>query len=228
MGKRGPQARKGAPTTIRFEPTLRAALEVAAVKSGRTLSEEVAQRLRLTLEGGDESLETRGLLLALKATIDRVENLSGEHWHADPFTCRELVPAFEHLLSAADPDPNVVAAQLPPSFPTSVPDGMPDLKRKVAKQYAAQGVGKVCAEQTLELIAREPPAGINAGVFASAFPAEYASTLHDLFNRKPKQAAFRYAESLGDEGDLDVLPTADERAADDEAAAASAAREKKQ
>ncbi len=50
MGKRGPPGRKGAPTTIRFEPAIRERLERAAHQANRSLSEEVTARLELSLD----------------------------------------------------------------------------------------------------------------------------------------------------------------------------------
>ncbi len=104
MGKRGPQATKGAPTTIRLEPALRAKLEAAAVASERSLSEEIATRLALSFnneEGMDPEFgddETYALCRLIASTFFTVQMEARHPWHEHAWTFEQSCAGIAELL----------------------------------------------------------------------------------------------------------------------------------
>jgi hypothetical protein len=105
MGKRGPPPRKGAPTTIRFEPELRERLETAAAAAGRSISEEVAACVELSLypERQFGNVETYALCRVIAEALRDVEQETGRAWFAHPWSFEHGKQAVAELLRFFQP-----------------------------------------------------------------------------------------------------------------------------
>lgn len=79
---------KRSPISMRTTPTIRAALEAAAERQGRSLAQEIEQRLERSIEmdGIRGSRETAQLIEAVAAEIIDVERWSGGRWFEDQMT----------------------------------------------------------------------------------------------------------------------------------------------
>jgi hypothetical protein len=159
VGKRGPQpgsAKKGATTSIRFEPGLKKRLAAAAKRNGVTFSEEVSQRLELSFstlatreaEFGDRS--TYAFCRFLARAFQKVREETGYHWTGHPFAFKHAKQAVEELLDLMSPPGTL-----------QVPDDMPvlmtlrshhgpkvDLSNLIELMAAAQ-IGSIAAERTI-------------------------------------------------------------------------------
>ena len=111
--------------TIRETAQGRQALLDAAASSGRTLSDEIAQRLRQSfkydLAGG--SVNTAFLEL-LGAQIREIEADSGQSWRTDPGTWQKVRNALLREVEVRAPPPGAESQGPPVSAETA--DGPPD------------------------------------------------------------------------------------------------------
>jgi hypothetical protein len=133
---RGEFKGKTATLTTRITPTTRGALESAARKSDRSLSQEVEYRLdQSLLKNRDRRGDILALAEAIAMLLQCVERATKAHWQDDGFTCRALQHGIEFLLShfgaretlAVPPGVKGAAAEMPPAL---------------AKRYSsAKGVG---------------------------------------------------------------------------------------
>jgi hypothetical protein len=110
MGKRGAQAgtqKREAPSSIRFDPDLKARLTAAAEQSGRSFSDEVAKRLGASFGSevertfGDQ--ETYALAVLVATAAQEIRNLSGQAWHQDRWSFEQLSTATGKILEYFEP-----------------------------------------------------------------------------------------------------------------------------
>jgi TraY domain len=122
----GPFKGKNANLTTRITTDTRAALERAAKRSGRSLSQEAERRLdesfRRDLAPRSQHLAALGPLIVMVA--QRIESVTGKDWRLDSFTCEALREGIDAVLShfGASGDTTVppkvldAAAKLPAAF----------------------------------------------------------------------------------------------------------------
>jgi hypothetical protein len=116
MGKRGPQPkppaeRKSESINIRFAPGLRAQLDAARQVDGRSLSQEIETRLRLSLEAPEKEKEKFGgptnnwLLRIIANQIKTVERFAGDkRWWEDVYTFNQVQLLVDTFLEFFRPD----------------------------------------------------------------------------------------------------------------------------
>lgn len=133
---RGEFAGKTATLTTRITPATREALERAAQKSGRSLSQEAEHRLdQSLLINRDRRRDVRALGEAIAMLLQCVERATEARWADDAFTCRALQHGIEFLISHFGPRE---ALAVPPSVKGAAAEMPPAL----AKRYSsAKGVG---------------------------------------------------------------------------------------
>lgn len=165
MGKRGPVARKGAPTTIRFEPALRSQLEQAAERGGRSLSEEVTLRLRLSLEGRDierdfGDAETYGLARLIGWAFEDIKRQSGHTWFEHPWSYKHAARSLDRLFSYFRPPGSSAVPDDAPLLEHMRQQGMSDLIIESARlklaSYEYGIIGGSAAVALLEAAAANP------------------------------------------------------------------------
>jgi hypothetical protein len=142
----------------RVSPEIRAALTSAAEAAGHSLSREIEDRLRRSFatdgvqgEGGAED-KTESLLWGLRSAIERVEDLTGQQWHADGFTRDAAADAAGWFIRFLGPD----SGPPPPTFPRGFEWASGDLRLENARQFIEYGVGKQCAETTIRAMVPFP------------------------------------------------------------------------
>jgi len=90
---------KSATLTTRITPETRAAMERAAQKSGRSLSQEVEHRLNdSVLNERDRRSDVRALAEAIAIITEKVELATGKQWLQDAFTGDALRGGIEVLV----------------------------------------------------------------------------------------------------------------------------------
>ena len=123
---RGEFRGKTATLTTRITPETRAALDRAAQKSGRSLSQEVEHRLDLSIRRDrdlNHQRHIRALAEAIALLTQQVERATGKCWRDDPFTGEALRHAIEFLISHYAPHGAIevpapveaAAARVPPA-----------------------------------------------------------------------------------------------------------------
>jgi hypothetical protein len=93
---------KSATLATRITPSTRAALERAAEKSGRSLSQEVEARLVLSIRkdrNRDQTTQIRALGEAIMLTAQCVERATESHWTEDAFTGEAVRQGAAFLIS---------------------------------------------------------------------------------------------------------------------------------
>ncbi len=118
----GEYAGKAATFSTRITPGLRAALDRAAKRNGRSLSQEVERRLENSFDkklqrdrreeladsfGGTEGL---GLVLLLGELVNQVTVGGAYRWSRDPSTYLQLVKGIDAVLAALAPDEEAAAS----------------------------------------------------------------------------------------------------------------------
>jgi hypothetical protein len=85
---------------VNLTPDLRAHLEAAIVRTGRSLAEEVRERLGSSLFA-DEQLDqpTRSFQAAIPQLARKVRGYFGAEWHADVYACEAMSDAVVELLA---------------------------------------------------------------------------------------------------------------------------------
>jgi hypothetical protein len=122
---RGDFSKKTAAITTRVTAATKGALERAAQKSGRSLSQEIEHRLDVSIRRDREFARQghiRALAEAIALVAERVERATEKDWRNDPFTSEALRHAVEFFLFhfAAQGTPEVpasvkaTAARMPP------------------------------------------------------------------------------------------------------------------
>ena len=130
---RGEFRGKSATLATRITPSTRMALDRAARKSGRSLSQEVEVRLNLSLRKGDHGNHIRALGEAIMLLTQCVERATGKHWNEDAFTGEAVRLGAEFLISHFAPrGPQV----MPKSIEEAVVRGAPETYR------SSTGVGE--------------------------------------------------------------------------------------
>ena len=96
---RGEFKGKSATLTTRITPETRAAMERAAQKSGRSLSQEVERRLNdSVLNDRNRRSDVRALVEAIAIVTEKVEIATGKNWLQDAFTGEALRHGIEVLV----------------------------------------------------------------------------------------------------------------------------------
>jgi len=122
---RGEFKNKSRTLTTRITAATRTALERAAKKSGRSLSQEIESRLDISIRRDrdrDHHRHIRALAQAIAFVTERVERATGKCWREDPFTGEALRHAIEFLVFHYAPHGELVvpasveaaAARVPP------------------------------------------------------------------------------------------------------------------
>jgi hypothetical protein len=108
---------KRAPINMRITPATRSALDAAAAREGRSLAQEIEQRLErsLELEKAQGGPATAALVATIVADIAEIERLTGKSWAVDNetyFAVRRAVIAaiLDRTPDFAENSPEVVAA----------------------------------------------------------------------------------------------------------------------
>lgn len=91
---------KRAPISMRTTPSIRAALEEAADREGRSLAQEIEQRLERSVaeeqvRGGPHNVR---LLDAIAAEVATIETITGESWNKDQVTFHLILLAIPEML----------------------------------------------------------------------------------------------------------------------------------
>ena len=107
---------KSAMLTTRITPETRAAMERAAKKSGRSLSQEVERRLNdSVLNDRNRRSDVRALAEAMAIVTEKVELATGKNWLQDAFTGEALRHGIEVLVRHFAPHgpraPNIEGAE---------------------------------------------------------------------------------------------------------------------
>jgi len=96
---RGDYKGKSATLTTRITPETRAAMDRAAQKSGRSLSQEVERRLIDSVRNErNRRSDVRALAEAVAIVAEKVEIATGKHWLQDAFTGEALRRGIEVLV----------------------------------------------------------------------------------------------------------------------------------
>ena len=96
---RGDFTGKTATLTTRITAETRAAMERAAQKSGRSLSQEVERRLNDSVRNErNRRYDVRALAEAIAIVAEKVEKATGKHWLQDAFTGEALRGGIETLV----------------------------------------------------------------------------------------------------------------------------------
>src|SRR5215813_340597 len=98
---RGDYKGKSATLTTRITPDTRAAMDRAAQKSGRSLSQEVEHRLNASIRKDykhNRHPHIRALAEAIAMLTYWVEKRTQKHWNDDPFTAEALRRAIESFV----------------------------------------------------------------------------------------------------------------------------------
>ena len=98
---------KRSPINMRTTPAIRAALEEAAERGGRSLAQEIEQRLERSIEeesrrGGPQ---TAALIAAILSDIADIEAATGKQWHEDIATFGAVRYAISEQLADRLPIP---------------------------------------------------------------------------------------------------------------------------
>lgn len=161
LGGRPPERgeSKRSPISMRTTPSIRAALELAAEREGRSLAQEIEQRLERSVaeeavRGGAHNVR---LLDAIAAEIATIEELTGSRWHEDPTTFHLITLAVPEMLKRHAPPiaNNEVVAKASAEYAAA--------KAKVdeAKAYLAS-IG-AWALPMPDALLNNPPAGMFGG-----------------------------------------------------------------
>jgi hypothetical protein len=111
--------------STRVTPETRRALEEAATKSGRSLSQEVEYHLRKAMEKPSGEGRNISLACAVALLVENIERGTKADWRSDPFTGQALHYGVEALLfhfappeepRAVPPAVEAAAAKMPPEF----------------------------------------------------------------------------------------------------------------
>jgi hypothetical protein len=97
---------KTATLTTRIAPDTRTALEKAAKETGRSLSQEIENRLRRSIAsdyGSGEEKHNRAFGRLTVELAGMVEAVTGERWRTDPFAHRALRAALNIILDRLAP-----------------------------------------------------------------------------------------------------------------------------
>jgi hypothetical protein len=101
----GPFKGKSATFTTRITQDTREALELAAEKSGRSISQVAENYLRAALKKPAGEPRNRALADLVELVAEDVEEATGRSWLEDSFTCQALRLSIEALVLHFAPDP---------------------------------------------------------------------------------------------------------------------------
>jgi hypothetical protein len=144
---RGEFKGKSAALTTRITPETRAAMDRAAQKSGRSLSQEVERRLRdSVLNERNRRSDVRALAEAIAIVAEKVEIATGKHWLQDASTGEELRHGIDRLVRHFAPHG---APAIPPSVEEAVARVLPQASER---DRSPTGVGENEALKVITMI----------------------------------------------------------------------------
>jgi len=88
---------------VSLDDDLRDYIEVASEKAGRSISEEIRERLLATVAHDHTDRPTRWLMLSVQGLAAKVKTDTGQDWHSHPAANRVLKLATGHLLDRLRP-----------------------------------------------------------------------------------------------------------------------------
>lgn len=105
---------KRAPISMRTTPAIRAALEDAAERGGRSLAQEIEQRLERSVaaDEGAGSVATAAFLASITADIGAIEAATGQGWTVDLRTFGAVRYAIAEAVADRMPVPRDYAARV--------------------------------------------------------------------------------------------------------------------
>jgi hypothetical protein len=144
---RGPFQGKSATLTTRITAKTRAALDRAAQKSGRSLSQEVERRLDQSLSiNRDRRPDVRALGEAIAMLLQSIERATNSLWRDDAFTCSALQHGIEAMMVHFGPRET-------PTVPPSVKTAAAEMPPALAERYSSpKGVGETEAGRVITWI----------------------------------------------------------------------------
>jgi hypothetical protein len=173
---RGEFRGKTAMLTHRITPTTRAALERAAAKNDRSLSQEVESRLDHSIRRDRNSgrgLHIRALGEAVMLTAQCIERATEKHWNEDAFTGEALRRAVEFLITHFAPRGT-------PALPASIKAAAAKRPDRTGDAYpSSAGVGVTEAGQVISWIESwnfrtiDEVERINRSIVGAHFPDEW-------------------------------------------------------
>jgi hypothetical protein len=132
-GGRKPQGEypgKAAQFTTRITPETKRALVEAAVRGGRSLSQEVEKRLNATIMKPSGAPHNRGLALAVAYLAESIELETQRDWRQDSFTAVGLHAGIDALLVRY-----AAAAVENPEVPPAIEKQVSTMPPRFAEQY---------------------------------------------------------------------------------------------
>jgi hypothetical protein len=119
--------KKSAMFTARIAPETRAALEAASQASGKSLSQEIEERLQESLAGSSLGLDkqpdhVQALAALVVMLTEKIEAASGLSWRRDELVCEAIIDGIQVMLLALGP--------MGPQMPRKAPN----LRRSWLKQ----------------------------------------------------------------------------------------------
>jgi hypothetical protein len=164
MGKRGPAPRgeyadKSKVLSTRIRPDTRSALQAAAKRNGRSLSQEIESRLRRTLHDDDLAIETFGsvrnkrVLQMVGMAIQGAYNpdIPQADWLDDPLAFEVAVRTANKVLEALRPPGQIPAVLVGTIFKEEVPSG-------IGGETWASALSDGTAWETLKAVQEADPA----------------------------------------------------------------------
>lgn len=105
---------KRAPISMRTTPAIRAALEAAAERGGRSLAQEIEQRLERSVAADENagSAATAAFLASITADIGAIEAATGQGWTTDLRTFGAVRYAIAEAIADLMPVPEDYAARV--------------------------------------------------------------------------------------------------------------------
>jgi hypothetical protein len=144
---RGPFKGKSTTLTTRITPETRAAMERAAQKSGRSVSQEVERRLDESLRNDrNRRSDVRALAEAVAMIAEKVEIATGKNWLQDAFTGEALRLAIEVLVRHFAPHS---ARVIPPKVEEAAARGLPEASER---DRSPSRVGEIEAFKVITMI----------------------------------------------------------------------------
>ena len=144
---RGEFKGKSATLTTRIMPETRAAMERAAQKSGRSLSQEVERRLNDSVRNErNRRSDVRALAEAVAMVAEQVEKATGKHWLQDAFTGEALRGGIETLVRHFAPHS---ARVIPPKDEEAAARVLPEASER---DRSPTRIGEIAAFKVITMI----------------------------------------------------------------------------
>ena len=155
---------KTATLTTRIAPDTRTALEKAAKQTGRSLSQEIEDRLRRSIAsdyGSGEEKHNRAFGRLTIEVAGMVEAMTGERWRTDRFAHRALRAALNIILDQLAPTGELKVPPLWEGMATRWAEREPSLGEQVRTPEAAGNSAAMSVWLQLEMV--EKPTDLSSG-----------------------------------------------------------------